>query len=100
MAIFFIRREAPGLEADDVEAGGLRAAGCAQDYPGLRWIRSYWHRESAEVHCYYEAESEAQIREHSERARMVVSEVREVHDIDPSNYAPPTPPPARVRAGG
>lgn len=89
MPLFFVRREAPGLEADDVEAGGFRAAGCAHDYPGLRWIRSYWHRERAEVHCYYEAESEAQIREHSERARMVVTEVMEVVDIDPSSYASP-----------
>ena len=96
MPLYFVRREAPGLEADDVEAGGLRAAGCAEDYPGLRWIRSYWHRERAEVHCYYEAESEAQIREHSERARMVVSEVREVQDIDPSNFAPAPSAPDRV----
>jgi hypothetical protein len=99
MATYFIRRDVSGLEADEVEAAGFRAAGCVYDYPGLRWLRSYWHRERAEVHCYYEAESEAQVREHSERSRMVVSEVREVQDIDPADFVPPAPSTSARAAG-
>lgn len=99
MPMYFIRRDVSGLEPEDVEAAGFRAAICAYEYAGLRWIRSYWDREGHELHCYYEAESEAQVRDHSERSRIAVSEVREVQDIDPSNFAPQTPfsMPARAR---
>lgn len=91
MPLYFIRRDVSGLDDDDVEAAGFRAAVCAYEYTGLRWIRSYWLRESRELHCYYEAESEAQVRDHSERSRIDVREIQEVSDIDPSNFAPQSP---------
>lgn len=100
MPTYFIRRDVTGLDDDDVEAAGFRAAVCAYEYTGLRWIRSYWDREAQELHCYYEAESEAQVRDHSERSRIAVSEVREVSDIDPSDFAPPAPPSSTARAAG
>ena len=100
MPTYFIRRDVSGLGADDVEAAGFRAAVCAYEYVGLRWIRSYWDRASDELHCYYEAADEVQVRDHSTRSRIPVTEIREVQDIDPSTFAPQAPPPAAAHASG
>jgi hypothetical protein len=83
MPLFTIRRMLPGATREDLDAAGLRATVCAYEFPGLRWVRSYWDRPAGEVLCLYQAKDTAQIEEHSRRARIPCDEVREVVILGP-----------------
>ena len=63
------------------------ATSCAFNYPGLRWISSYWDREQERVLCIYEADSAEQIAHHSMRARIPCDRIFPVDHIDPAAFA-------------
>ena len=86
MPLFTIERRVPGASSDDIDAAGFRAAACAFNYSGLRWISSYWDRSADRILCIYEADSAEQIKHHSMRARIPCDTVTEVQAIDPSRY--------------
>ena len=86
MPLFTIRREVPGLSQEDLDASAFRAIGCAIEYPGMRWLHSYWDREAGLLTCIYEAAGVAQIEDHARRARLPCDEVREVTMIGPDDY--------------
>ena len=87
MALFTIERKLPGATSEDVDAAGFRAVACAFNYPGLRWLSSYWDPEGERILCIYEAESAEQIEHHSMRARIPCDRVSLVYHIDPERFA-------------
>jgi hypothetical protein len=93
MPLFTIRREVPGADRTEIDAAAFRAIVCAYEYPGLRWVRSYWDAEAGELSCLYEAESAQQIEEHSRRSRIPCDAVREVIQFGPEEYAQIAGPP-------
>ena len=99
MPLFTVERDVSGAIRAEIDASAFRALTCAQEYENLRWIRSYWDVERERVLCLCEATSEAEIREHSERARIDCGVVREITEIRPDQYAPPAQSRA-VAAGG
>ena len=94
MPLYAIRREVGDVPSDEIDAAALRAIFCAVEYDGLRWVRSFWDREAGLLNCIYEAQSAAQIREHSMRSNIPCDGVHEVTEILPGTYirdSRPTP---------
>jgi hypothetical protein len=86
MALFIIKRVIGESSQTDVDAAIFRARACAYDFPGLRWVHSYWHREAGITYCIYEAESKEQIVAHSQRASLICDEVWPVSLLAPEQY--------------
>jgi hypothetical protein len=86
MALFMIKRNVQGASPTDYDAAVFRAISCAYEFDGLRWVRSYWDRQSGYSYCIYEADSAEQIREHSTLSQIACDEVFQVTDIDPESY--------------
>lgn len=86
MALFSIRRNVGPQTRDEMDAAALRAIMCAFEYPGLRWIRSYWDQAGGQITCFYEATDAGQIRDHSRRSRIPCDDVREVVELGPQEY--------------
>lgn len=86
MPLYTIRREIPGDDREAIDAASLRAISCAYEFPGLRWIRSYWDEPAQALLCLYESTSPEQIQEHSRRSRIPCDDIREVVEIEPSVY--------------
>lgn len=86
MALFLIRRHVPAATQEDIDAAAVRAIACALEFPGLRWITSYWDRAAEETLCMYEAKSAQEIAEHARRARIACDEVRPVEQFGPIDY--------------
>lgn len=92
MPLFTIVRNVPGDTRDDIDAASLRAIICAFEFPGLRWVRSFWDQDRGQLLCVYEGDSVDQIREHSRRSRIPCDEVHPVVEFGPDEYvAPPEP---------
>ena len=87
MALFLIKRDVRGATPTDYDAAAFRAISCAYDYEGLRWVHSYWDRESGFSYCVYEAQSIEQIRQHSQRAHIACDEVYPVSHMVPEAYS-------------
>jgi hypothetical protein len=85
MALYVIRRDVPGSTQEVIDAASWRAIACAVNYPGLRWLHSYWDT-SGRLFCVYEAEDESQIREHARQSRIPCDEVRPVLVVRPEHY--------------
>jgi hypothetical protein len=86
MPLFTIRREIPGLSREELDAAAYRAIMCAFEFPGMRWVRSYWDAPRGEITCLYEARDAEQIRDHAHRSRIPCDEVREVIEVAPEQY--------------
>lgn len=100
MPLYAIRRAVGDVTPDDIDAAALRAIFCATEYDGFRWIRSYWDREAGLLNCIYEAQSAAQIREHSMRSNIPCDDVHEVTEILPGTYIREPGSPVPVEALG
>ena len=85
--IFMVRRNLPGVSKEDVEAGLFRTYTCVAYYPGMKWINSFWDGDREQATCVYEADSEQQIRDHSERARVPCDEIIPVDMFGPTMFA-------------
>jgi hypothetical protein len=86
MPLYRIKREVGYLSQEEMDAAALRALVCAPQFPGLKWIRSYWDRERGRVDCLYEAESPKQLQEHAATARIPCDDVRPVEEMLPEAY--------------
>ena len=82
--LFAIRRPFPGATANDLDAAAIRALFCLQD--GVHWQRSFWDPTAEETLCVYEARAAADLREHSRRSRLPVTEVCAVEEILPERF--------------
>ena len=85
--IFMVRRNLQGASIEDVEAGLFRTYTCVAYFPGVKWINSYWDSEKGQALCVYEADSEQQLRDHSDRARVPCDEVIPVSMFGPTMFA-------------
>ena len=86
MPLYKIHRLIGPSTQEDVDAAGFRAIVCAPQFPGLRWIQSYWDQDGGCLDCFYEAASPEQIRQHAELSRIPCDEVVEVQLVHPSSY--------------
>ena len=86
MPLYAIRRKVGDVTPDEIDAAAFRAIFCATEYDSFHWVRSYWDREAGLLNCIYEAESVAQIREHSMRSNIPCDDVHEVTEILPGTY--------------
>jgi len=86
MPLFTIRRDVPDVTREDLDAAAFRALACAYEYPGLRWVRSYWDEDRGQLLCLYEARDAAQIEHHSRRSRIPCDEIRAVIEFGPESY--------------
>jgi hypothetical protein len=87
MPLFMIKRDVNGATPMDYDAAVFRAISCAYDFEGLRWVHSYWDRESGNSYCVYEAQSPEQLRQHSQRSHISCDEIYPVAQIVPESYA-------------
>jgi hypothetical protein len=69
-----------------MDAAAFRAIVCAPQFPGLKWIRSFWDRETGRIDCVYEAADAAQLEEHARTARIPCDEIRLVVEVAPEAY--------------
>jgi hypothetical protein len=86
MPLYRIMRNVGDLTEEEMDAAAIRAIVCAPQFPGLKWIRSYWDRETGRVDCVYEATGPEQLQEHAATARIPCDDVRPVHEMLPEAY--------------
>lgn len=86
MSIYRVRRDIGDISQDDLDAASFRAIVCAPQFPGLRWVRSYWDQEAGRLDCIYEAVDPTQLQEHARVARIPCDAVREVTEMLPDTY--------------
>lgn len=85
--LYLIKRQMPeSTTREETDAATARAADCASDYPGIRWVRSFWDERRKLAHCVYWATDPELLRAHAERSRVPCDEIREVTEILPSQY--------------
>lgn len=89
MPRYRILRNVPGAMQEDIDAAAMRAIWCLAEFPGLRWLRSYWDRETEALLCIYEAPNADLIWEHAQSSRIPCDEVREVLELNPGDYLHP-----------
>jgi hypothetical protein len=86
MALFLIKRDVRGASETDYDAAVFRAISCSYEFEGLRWVQSYWDRDTGYSYCIYEAANEEQIRQHSSKSRIACDEVHAVTHVAPEGY--------------
>ncbi len=86
MPLYRIIRGVGDISQEDLDAAAYRALVCAPQFEGLKWIRSYLHREGQQLQCFYEAASAAQLEEHARVSRIPCDEVVEVTEVLPDTY--------------
>jgi hypothetical protein len=86
MALYLVKRNIQGAGPTDYDAALFRALSCVYDFPGLKWLHSFWDRESGISYCVYEAVSVEQIHAHSELSHIPCDEVSVVVASGPDTY--------------
>ncbi|MCC6958213.1 MAG: DUF4242 domain-containing protein [Dehalococcoidia bacterium] len=86
MPLYKIRRVIGPATQEDVDAAAFRAIVCAPQFPGLRWVHSYWDPAGGCLDCYYEAANPEQVHQHAELSRIPCDEVVEVQPVEPESY--------------
>lgn len=86
MPLYRIRRDVGPATQEDIDAASFRAIVCAPQFPGLKWIRSYWDPAAERIDCYYEAAGPEQLQRHAELSRIPCDEVSEVVPVLPETY--------------
>ena len=86
MALYLVKRNIQGAGPHDYDAALFRALSCVYDFPGMRWLHSFWDRESGVSYCVYEADNEAQIHDHAALAHIPCDEVHAVLGTGPDTY--------------
>lgn len=92
MPLWIIERDMAGWTDEELDAAGIQAKLCILWYPGMQWIRSYYHRETGLMTCLYEARSEDDIRRHAHGANLPCDAIRLVEEIDPALVEEPPAP--------
>ncbi len=91
MPKFIIERTLPGagdLSADQLQAVSATSCGVLREMgPTIQWVESYVTGDK--IYCVYNAENEAQIREHAQRGGFPADAVNKVVSrIDPTTAEP------------
>jgi hypothetical protein len=86
MPLYRIRRDVGEISREDLDAASFRAIVCAPQFPGLKWVRSYWDQEAGRLDCIYDAVNPEQLEEHARVARIPCDDVREVTEMLPDTY--------------
>ena len=86
MPLYRIRRDVGEISQEDLDAASFRAIVCAPQFPGLKWVRSYWDRFGGRLDCIYEAVNAEQLEEHARVSRIPCDEVSEVTEMLPDSY--------------
>lgn len=86
MTTFLVKRNITGAGPNDYDAALFRALSCVYDFPGLKWMHSFWDREAGVSYCVYEAASVEQIHQHAALAHIPCDEVHPVLATGPDTY--------------
>ncbi len=86
MPLYTIRRNIGEISREELDAASFRAIVCAPQFPGLKWVRSFWDQAGGHVDCLYEATDPRQLEEHARVSRIPCDEVREVSELLPETY--------------
>jgi Protein of unknown function (DUF4242) len=82
MSIYVVKRNLPGITPEMLQSAGIRAKSCCAEITGegqpVRWIRSFFLRETEQTHCYFESGSKSAVEEANQRARIPFTEIVEV----------------------
>jgi hypothetical protein len=87
--LYQITRDLSSWTDEELAAAAVRSRLSVPWWPGLRWIESFYDRESGGVTCIYEAQTPDDIRNHSSTASLPVSEIRAVELILPEELEAP-----------
>jgi hypothetical protein len=93
MPKFVIEREIPGvgqMTRDDLQAVSRKSCDVLQEMgPSVQWVQSYVTPDK--IYCVYNAESEAQVREHARLGGFPANSISRVMAvIDPTTAEPAT----------
>jgi hypothetical protein len=87
MPFFVVRRDLPGVTTEVLQSAGIRAKSCCAEMTGegqpVRWVRSFYLPETAQTHCYFEAESKSTVEEGNQRAHIPFTQIVEVIEMTP-----------------
>jgi hypothetical protein len=86
MTTYLIKRNVGDAGPNEYDAALFRALSCVYDFPGLKWLHSYWDRGTGVAYCVYEAVSVDQIQRHADLAQIPCDEVLEVLVSAPDTY--------------
>lgn len=86
MPLYRIHRDVGDISQEDLDAASFRAIMCAPQFPGLKWVRSYWDQEAGRLDCIYDAANPQQLEEHARVSRIPCDEVCEVTEMLPDTY--------------
>ena len=81
LPLALVRRRLGPLGEDDFRAIALQAIMCAYEYPDMRWLRSYWSRETEQLFCLFETRDHELIRDHARRSRIPCDEVHNAVEL-------------------
>jgi hypothetical protein len=71
------------LTATELRSGAWRSVRCADTFPGLQWVRSYWDQDNRISFCLYQARRRADLRDHSAVLAVPCNEIWEVTELTP-----------------
>lgn len=99
-SLYVVDRQMPSdVSRTELDATALRAADCAEDFPGIGWVRSFWLEGPRLAHCVYWATDPNQLRAHAERSRMPCDAIRRVDELVPEQWGLPSFVPSREALG-
>lgn len=87
MSIFVVQRDLPGITPEALQSAGVRAKSCCSELTTegepVRWIRSFFLPETAQTHCYFEADNKTAVEEVNNRARIPFTRIVEAVEMTP-----------------
>lgn len=88
--LWMIERDVVDWTDEDVAAAGIRAKMCVLWYPNMEWQRSFFDRDGDRLLCIYQAETEEDVRQHSEAAGLPCGTVIPIDEVLPGDLDEPT----------
>lgn len=83
LGLVLIKRQLEPLTHAEFRAIALQAIMCAYEYSDLRWLRSYWARETNHLYCLFRSRTHDLVREHARRSRIPCDEVHDAVQLAP-----------------
>jgi hypothetical protein len=87
MPSFVVTRDLPGVTPQALQSAGMRAKTCCAEMTSegqpVRWVRSFFLPETAQIHCYFEAPNREAVEEANQRARIPFTKITEVVEMTP-----------------
>ncbi len=89
MSLFLVRRTNPFATATDLDAAMFRGLICSKEFPGLKWLRTYYTEGVTTSWCVYEAASLQDVAEYSKRASLQYDEIVQIAELTDESYWTP-----------